>query len=475
MKRLLRPGRSIALLTCATAVVVLIVFGGAMFSPGALNRENKTGAKAGGVSSHAELSGNCAACHAPPWSGETMANRCLACHTDVRKQIDTGAPMHGKLAAARNCRECHTEHLGPHGVLTSFAHFNHDFAAFKLTGKHTTLDCAACHKDNHFKGTAQSCVACHVEPKVHLGRFGVNCTSCHSTTTWKGALVTLSPTTFDHDTTGFKLTGKHKAADCKACHTSGVFKGTSQSCVSCHAEPVVHKDRFGVACASCHTTATWKGAIVHLAAGTFDHNTTNFKLTGKHAAVACASCHKDNHFKGTAQSCVSCHAEPKSPEVHKARYGVNCVTCHTTLSWKDTNFKHTFPINHHSKGGKGPKGVGNTCATCHNDPTNFTAYTCYNCHAHQPARIERIHANRKMTFKLQECAKCHKTGRQRGAIDGPERDEFLVWLSGAEDVERVHGERGHGGAVPSEVRFLFDFESIPSLTSAPTPACCRRE
>jgi hypothetical protein len=41
---------------------------------------------------------------------------------------------------------------------------------------------------------------------------------------------------FDHLTTGFELTGKHREAACESCHVSAVFKGTPRECSSCHAK-----------------------------------------------------------------------------------------------------------------------------------------------------------------------------------------------------------------------------------------------
>ena len=40
------------------------------------------GAVLGGVSSHAALGADCAACHTAPWSSQSMDDLCLACHTD---------------------------------------------------------------------------------------------------------------------------------------------------------------------------------------------------------------------------------------------------------------------------------------------------------------------------------------------------------------------------------------------------------
>lgn len=401
MRRLgwLSSSTAVAILAVGGVVAVLFAFGGRMFNPGPLNADSHDDRELGGVTSHAELSGNCSACHAPPWSRETMASRCLDCHEDIRRQIDSDRSLHGKMSNGTNCRECHTEHKGAHASITDMAKFDHDYAAFALTGKHEAVDCKSCHTNNVRKGTPQDCASCHIEPDVHKGRLGTACASCHTTATWQNSKIALK--NFDHNLTAFKLTGKHTAVDCKSCHVNEVFKGTPQTCVGCHAEPTVHKGRFGAGCAKCHSTDTWKVAPAQLA-GQFDHNLTAFKLTGKHTTVDCKKCHVNEVFKGTAQTCVGCHAEPVT---HKGRFGTACAQCHSTSTWQGATFQHTmFSINHGRR--------NNTCATCHTDATNYKTYTCYNCHEHSVAKTERQHMRRKIT-DIDNCMRCHARGRKR--------------------------------------------------------------
>src|SRR5262245_54349594 len=177
-------GRLTLLLTLGAVVAFALTGGGKMFSPGPLNGEAR-GRSLGGVRSHAEIGGNCSACHVAPWNGDTMADRCLNCHTDIGQQLADHRPMHGQLTEGKRCRSCHTEHKGPHAALTSMDRFDHDCAAFKLTGKHTSLECSSCHVNKIYKDTPQTCVGCHAEPKVHKGQFGTNCSQCHSTSTWQ--------------------------------------------------------------------------------------------------------------------------------------------------------------------------------------------------------------------------------------------------------------------------------------------------
>src|SRR3979409_1598826 len=39
---------------------------------------------------------------------------------------------------------------------------------------------------------------------------------------------------FDHLTTGFELTGRHRDLPCEECHANAIFKGTSRECSTCH-------------------------------------------------------------------------------------------------------------------------------------------------------------------------------------------------------------------------------------------------
>ena len=153
------PGKVAALATAAVVAAGFVLAGGSMFSPGELNAVRRPGVERGGVGSHAELGGACSACHPPPWSSARMADRCLACHVEVRREIDARRSLHGAFSAPMSCLQCHGEHGGPHAALTDLSRFDHDAAAFKLTGKHSSATCASCHKNGVHKGTPSNCVA----------------------------------------------------------------------------------------------------------------------------------------------------------------------------------------------------------------------------------------------------------------------------------------------------------------------------
>ena len=456
------------------ALITLFIVGGvaltsqaAMFSPGALSTRSENGRLLGGVKSHAELVGDCAACHVDPWSSTVMATRCLACHTDVRAQLDDPNSLHSALPDVKVCRTCHSEHNGAdapltHVALNNFPHdrlkftlaahqkmsngqpftcadchgnsvagfdrakceachreyqadfvtkhvadfgsdclachdgadrfsrFDHNRLQFTLSGEHSQLVCGQCHQQVRavadFKNASPNCVDCHQKDDAHKGAFGTDCAQCHTPSAWKDAK-------FDHNLAAFKLVGKHQTVECAQCHVNNVLKGTPQTCAACHQKDDAHKGAFGTDCAQCHTPLDWKDAK-------FDHNLAAFKLTGAHLTVQCAQCHVNNVFKGTPQSCVSCHAEP---QVHLGEFGTDCAQCHTTQTWQGAKFDHVFPLNHGESGNI-------ACKTCHTT-TNFKEYTCYGCHAHDPARIQARHLDEGIS-NFQDCVRCHARGQR---------------------------------------------------------------
>jgi hypothetical protein len=260
---ILSLGKLTALCTLTAIVIVLRTAGQEMFSPGALNAQTRGTVPLGGVSSHAELAGNCSACHVSPWSKETMTTRCLDCHTEVREQLDGERPLHGLLAPGMHCRECHTEHRGTHGRLTSFHKFDHDCAGFKLTGKHRGVECASCHTNNTYKGAPHDCRSCHGEPDIHRGKFGTDCAHCHSTLGWEGA-------TFAHSFPLNHGRGKKNTSACATCHLSNNYQ--EYTCHGCHRhDPVKTAQKHvkkGIAdvsgCAVCHPTGRKRKPAVAL-------------------------------------------------------------------------------------------------------------------------------------------------------------------------------------------------------------------
>ena len=276
-------GVAAALLTLAVVGTLLLLQGGGLFSPGALNAQ-ATGQVLGGVVSHAETGGRCSTCHPAPWSREIMADRCLACHPNVAAQMRDMATLHGMLTGEGQtaCRDCHPEHRGSQARLTEVDTdaFPHDLVAYSLEGHRETSDgrpfaCEDCHGADVLQFEPAVCTDCHRDMDAayveeHLADFGDDCLACHDGLDTYGA-------GFDHDALSFALTGGHEAAACRACHEGArsptELQAAPTGCFACHAADDAHEGRFGQDCGACHTADNWPEA-------TFDHELTGFPLIG---------------------------------------------------------------------------------------------------------------------------------------------------------------------------------------------------
>lgn len=316
-------------------------------------------------------------------TGKHVQAACTSCHLN---NVYKGTP-----ATCYACHKSDDKHNGQFGTNCALCHASSgwtpasfDHTNFPLTGKHANAACSSCHVNNVFKGTPKDCNSCHSGKNPHSSLLGSNCGNCHKTSGWL-------PATFDHSLAAFKLTGAHSSAACTSCHVNNVYKGTPSDCYSCHKQNDNHNGQFGTGCNSCHTTSAWKPA-------TFDHNSSGFKLTGAHAQASCSSCHANNVFKGTPTSCNACHQDQ-----HNGQYGTNCGSCHTTSAWKPANFDHSgFPLtNGHA---------GLTCNSCHSSG-KYTGLSkdCSTCHS-EPAYHAGLFSS--------NCAQCHTTSNWNATYTG---------------------------------------------------------
>lgn len=313
------------------------VGGGAMFSPGPLHARDSTVTTLGGVSSHAELAARCNACHAPPWSAkrETMARRCLDCHTDTRAELRDTASLHGKLGDATGCTDCHTEHHGATGETTRIADIAHDRLGFSLAAHERTdagdaFTCRDCHAAGTYRFERETCGDCHREYQAdfvatHVRDWGDDCMACHD------GKDRFSKGAFDHAAAKFRLEGAHAKTGCTECHqrtrTLAGFNEAPSACIGCHRDDDEHKGSMGSDCGECHGVDTWEGAR-------FDHE---FPLDhGGEGTIACKVCHEDRaNYK--SYTCYGCHEH--SPSRIRAKHdeeGISgrelddCVRCHPT-------------------------------------------------------------------------------------------------------------------------------------------------
>jgi len=193
-------------------------------------------------------------------------------------------------------------------------------------------------------------------------------------------------------------------SDCKQCHVRSRDLTQKTLCLTCHKKirdeqkikqgfHSKHKQAFSSDCQSCHTEHKGRDKdIINLDRDQFNHNETDFKLTGKHQQTACNDCHKsDKKYREAPKLCISCH---EKQDVHKKKLGRKCQQCHTTKSWRSDSFDHDktkFKLRHAHKKVK--------CSLCHlNQTFKNTPKTCISCHV-----IKDVH-NKKFGTK---CSACH--------------------------------------------------------------------
>jgi hypothetical protein len=462
---------------------------------------------------HAAVAANCAACHKTR-SFLTVGATCQSCHADVHKGrlgancaschttrvafkdvVAGGRFDHSKAAfplvgahtsvacaschvnsvfkglAFSSCTSCHKDpHNATNGPTCTACHTNttwrttkidHSRTAFPLVGRHTTVACRLCHKQDALKvkPKADTCAACHVD--VHRGTFKQDCKACHSENGFEKA-------PFDHTKTRFSLLGKHGGLQCAACHKGVVasartaasrvadFRGLATTCVSCHAD--VHRAELGSSCESCHTATSFTVA-------TYKHARFPEFFGGQHASITCVQCHRPTSgaappavraaavpardasvvasrpavlnvaFKATSTSCVACHKD-----VHLGQVGTECQKCHTIESAKfaAAGFSHAttaFPLTgkhqaaacsvcHKPATGAFPAGTGTAvllkgvqaeCRACHQDVhLGQVENRCDSCHTTQSFSISNYkHRNTRLTGffvgrHVTACQACHK-------------------------------------------------------------------
>lgn len=311
------------------------------------------------------------------FSGIAFSN-CTDCHKDVHEN---------KFGS--DCKKCHNEESF-RKVVTSTG-FNHGKTDYPLEGRHINVECKLCHKQSlTAKLKFSLCSDCHKDE--HKGQFqkpGVSsdCKDCHSLEGFKTSLYTVER----HNKGDFKLDGAHLATPCLACHkkeTDWVFRGLKKSCVDCHEN--IHKNAIDAKyfgnqnCEKCHSTDVWTKV-------NFDHNSTDFKLTGKHAVVTCRQCHFKPGTDGTPvqkfaalnDRCLDCHND-----VHNNQFDTkdnrSCTRCHDFEKWKPARINHD---NTRFKLDGRHKDVA--CAKCHKEISDgkvryiqykFENIKCSSCH-----------------------------------------------------------------------------------------------
>jgi hypothetical protein len=422
------------------------------------------------------LSEDCASCHsfdafAPannfdhsdtrfPLKGKHEAVDCRLCHKESESAGSLGISIFEGIPFA-SCTSCHDdEHKGRFGSSCTQCHtedsfqtfigdgrFNHNVTSFPLKGKHKSVSCVACHTQGTHSSTPfneynelkdYACTECHQD--VHEGKFGNQCTECHSENAWK---VGDDMDGFDHNLTAFPLEGLHKTVDCRSCHTTNLVDPLPfNTCTACHDD--AHSNQLMVGddirdCGDCHRVSGFENS-------TFDivqHNDGPFPLNGAHLATPCISCHMiqdEWRFKDIGITCVDCHEDIHARVLDSQFYPDNdCTACHSENRWTDVTFDHsstTFKLEgahmevdcrgcHFEEVGtdfvQQFTGLSHDCSSCHMDNhggqfTRDGLTNCKECHNASTWLIDSFDHN-KTQFPLDgahinvDCMECHKETR----------------------------------------------------------------
>jgi hypothetical protein len=371
----------------------------------------------------AHLTADCNSCHpsASLLKFEPVGVDCYDCHmTDYEA---TTSPNHVESGFSTSCTDCH--------LMNAFSwqgtDFTHDF--FPLTEGHAMISCAECHPGNDFGNASPECISCHQDdynqatnPSHTALAFSTNCTECHTTSPgWEPAEYKA------HDTQFFPIyTGSHQGewGSCIECHPNpsnyGVF-----TCIDCHDHNKTdmddeHEDVGGYiyesqACLDCHPTGDGDMG--------FNHNASDFPLTGAHLTTLCADCHADG-YAGTPTYCAECHTEDFNQSINPNHVSLgladDCASCHTTQpEWKPATFD--IHDDYYTLTG-GHIDVASDCISCHNGDYVNTPNACNDCHSSDYA--EALNPNHTALNLSIVCEDCHTTNPEWTPAGFPVHNEY---------------------------------------------------
>lgn len=358
---------------------------------------------------------DCSQCHKNGYANTPI--NCYDCHQI--KYTGTTNPNHQAISISTDCSSCHSTNTG--WKPAQFPQHNNYFA---LTGAHAVIssDCAKCHNGN-YSNIANTCTACHqksydsaLNPNHTLAGISTACESCHNSNAW-------IPSTFNHSTTGFELTGKHSSTQCSSCH-KGTTSGLNQFCTSCHQNdyntaPNHLSQGYPTNCELCHNTIAWNQA-------TFNHDNTNFKLTGAHLSVDCSNCHS-NGFANTPTECSSCHLSNFNSTINPNHVSLNlsnqCQSCHTTNpGWKPA----TFSVHNNFFQLVGAHAaIQNDCSSCHKTGYTNTPRECYGCHQNDYANT--TNPPHQTSLFPTDCLPCHTQNAWKPATFDHDNPYFPIY------------------------------------------------
>jgi Class III cytochrome C family len=376
------------------------------------------------------------------------ATECASCHKDEHRGQFPG----------RACSPCHTER-----AWKPAPGFDHAKTAWPLTGRHAGVSCEKCHTTRRpdpanaavtfriFRAVAgKDCARCHED--THKGRLGTGCSSCHTTSGWRGSVVTAR---FDHSKTAYPLTGRHAGVSCEKCHVpSRPMRLKHDRCIDCHADAhagQIARRADGGRCESCHDVNGFRPARF----GPEDHAKTAYPLLGSHLAVACDQCHRPEvagagrapavPLRFASTRCADCHGDSHQGQLARFVAKGGCEACHRVDSWREVAFDHgqtRYPLSGsharvacascHRRFEAAPParfrfaGVSQACEGCHRDPHQgqfaraASGAACERCHTTDDLKASKFD-HRDAAWHLDgaharvACSGCHRPETRNGA------------------------------------------------------------
>jgi hypothetical protein len=327
----------------------------------------------------------------------------------AKAQISPGdlSKPHADLEGMMNCTECHV-----------------------LGGKVSNEKCLTCHQELNTRIDQKK--GYHASGEVN----NKGCASCHSDHHGRNfEMIRFNEDEFEHQLTGYELTGKHIKTDCRECHqpdlianaelkkNNTTFLGLKQECLACHED--VHQKTLSTNCVSCHTTEAFSPP------SNFNHSTADFALAGKHRNVDCIKCHRMELRNGKNfqrfvdipfQNCTACHND-----VHDNKFGNKCTECHNENSFSVAGASKNFSHNMTGFELEGKHRLVD-CKQCHvaSFTTPLPHNKCASCH-------QDYHKREFVRNSVSpDCAECHTVNNFSGSFYTlEEHNESQFQLEGA--------------------------------------------
>jgi hypothetical protein len=335
-------------------------------------------------------------------SGTMLTGDCSGCHTTANWNSTTLPANHMPTPGTQTCNTCHTSAPTNYKVFASNAVLHTGISG----------NCAQCHGAGIQLSFYNNDVVIkdNVLTPAHIPYIGgVDCSSCHTTTTYAaGAFGPMNMTQATH---------AYVSTTCDTCHgtaTVSVYMGAANPGLQLRPADHTSGTMLTGDCSGCHTTANWNS------------NTLPSGHMPNPANQACAVCHTGApaNYKvfasnavlhtGITSNCSQCHGATSQlsfynndmvvkdgvlapPHIPYAA-GTDCNSCHTTTTYAAGSFG---PMNMtqatHAY-------VSTTCATCHG-----TATVSFYIGAANPGLQLRPADHNSGTMLTGDCSGCHTT------------------------------------------------------------------